>query len=126
MVEVARFSHAWRSASWSSLSHVVEPSSREAISDSITSSAVAECWPSCAFSMPCGVAGFVLSIGVPGSEEIGSGEGTGSSGIRKPSASSLRGLSRNVCGVTATLGGTLGGVSGGRWERHLYLQEQRQ
>ena len=90
-----------------------EPSSREAISDSITSSAMAECWSSCAFSMPCGVAGLVMSIGVLWSEEVGSGEGTGSSGITKPSASSLRGLSRNVSGVTAALGGTLGGVPGG-------------
>jgi len=80
---------------------VTEPSSREEISDEITASAMAVCWSPWAFSMPCGVWGSVMSIGVPGSEEIGSGEGTWSSGIMKPSASSLRGLSRSVGGVGA-------------------------
>jgi len=35
-----------------------------------------------------------MSIGVLGSEEIGSGEGVRGSGITKPSTSSLRGLLR--------------------------------
>ena len=73
---------------------VAKPSSREAISNEITFSAMAECWSSWAFSTPCGVGGSVMSIGVLGSEEIGSGEGVRGSGITKPSTSSLRGLLR--------------------------------
>ena len=75
---------------------MAEPSSSlsEAIWDEISSSVMAECCSSWAFSAPCGVGGSVILIDVPGSEEIRSGGGMESSGITMSSVSSLRGLLR--------------------------------
>ena len=73
-----------------------QPSSRGAILDEISFSAMAEYGSSLTFLTPCGVGGSVVSIGVPGSNEIVSDKETGCSRTTKSSGSSLRGVLRRV------------------------------